>query len=192
MIKGYPRIVTIISAANLPSPHPLPSSARGYCGRVAVPSGSRQAMPLVGLVLLSAVVLLGLRIGHVVTGDTPLIVAAALVVLGGALDVYEYFLHAKAWKAILPDYEAGKTARERAERLHFLAREIVSRTTMGVWDGWEEEEWDHLTAGMDKAAVERLVLDACWDEEIREKYLTITTRPLGLPDTVDPRVAKGQ
>ena len=148
-------------------------------------------MLLVELVLLSAVVLLGLRIGHVVTGDTPLILAAALVVLGGALGVYEYFLRAKAWKAILPDYEAGKTARERAEHLRFLAREIVSRTTTGVWDGWEEEEWDLLTAGMDKTAVDRLVLDACWDEEIREKYLTITTRPLGLPDTVDARGPKG-
>lgn len=149
-------------------------------------------MLLVELVLLSAVVLLGLRIGHVVTGDTPLILAAALVVLGGALDVYEYFLRAKAWKAILPDYEAGKTARERADHLRFLAREIVGRTTTGVWDGWKEEEWDHLTAGMDTAAVERLVLDACWDEEIREKYLTITTRPLGLPDTVDARGSKGK
>jgi hypothetical protein len=147
-------------------------------------------MPLVEVVLLSAVVVLGLRIGHVVSGDTPLIVAAALVVLGGALDVYEYFRQAKAWEAILPDYEAGKTARERSERLRSLAHEIVSRTTRGVWDGWEG--WDHLTAGMDKAAVERLVLDACWDEEIREKYLTITTRPLGLPDTVDPRGPKGK
>jgi len=130
----------------------------------------------------SAVVVLGLRIGHVLTGDTPLIVAAALVVLGFALNVHDYFLHAKAWEGILPDYEAGKAARERSERLRSLAREIVSRTTTGVWDGWEEEEWDQLTAGMD---TERLVLDACWDEEIREKYLTITTRPLGLPDTVD-------
>ena len=143
-------------------------------------------------VAASAVVVLGLRIGHVLTGDTPLIVAAALVVLGGALDVYAYFLQAKVWEAILPDYEAGKTARERSERLRSLAREIVSRTTTGVWDGWEEEEWDHLTASMDKAAVERLVLDACWDEEIREKYLTITTRPLGLPDTVDPRGPKAK
>jgi len=164
-----------------------PPTARGYCGRVAVPTRSRGAMPLVELILLSAVVLLGLRIGHVVTGDTPLIVAGALVILGGAADVYEYFLRAKAWEAILPDYEAGKTARERAERLRLMAREIVSRTTTGVWDGWEEEEWDLLTAGIDKAAVERLVLDACWDEEIREKYLTITTRPLGLADTMDPR-----
>ncbi len=144
-------------------------------------------MFLVELILLSAVVLLGLRIGHVVTGDTPLMVAATLVVIGGAADVYEYFLRANAWEAILPDYEAGKTARERSERLRLVAREIVSRTTTGVWDGWEEEEWDLLTAGMDKAAVERLVLDACWDEEIKEKYLTITTRPLGLPGTVDPR-----
>ncbi len=141
-------------------------------------------------VVASAVVVLGLRIGHVLTGNTPLIVAAALVVLGGALDVDDYFLHAKAWRAILPDYEAGKTARERSVRLRSLAREIVSRTTTGVWDGWEEEAWDQLTAGMDKAAVERLVLDACWGEEIREKYLTITTRPLGLPDTVDPRGPK--
>ena len=69
---------------------------------------------------------------------------------------------------------------------------FVSRTTTGVWDGWKEEEWDHLTAGMDTAAVERLVLDACWDEEIREKYLTITTRPLGLPDTMDARGPKGK
>jgi len=143
-------------------------------------------------VAASAVVVLGLRIGHVLTGDTPLIVAAALVVLGGALDVYAYFLQAKVWEAILPDYEAGKTARERSERLRSLGREIVSRTTTGVWDGWEEEEWDQRTAGMDKASVERLVLDACWDEEIREKYLTITTRPLGLPDTVDPRGPKAK
>src|SRR5215468_7389963 len=119
-------------------------------------------------VAAAAVVVLSLRIGHVLTGDMPLIVAAALVVLGGALDVYVHFLQAKAWEAILPDYEAGKTAR----------------------DGSEEEVWDHLTAGMDKAAVERLILDACWDEETREKYLTITTRPLGLPDTVDPRGPK--
>jgi hypothetical protein len=143
-------------------------------------------------VAASAVVVLGLRIGHVLTGDTPLIVAIALVVLGGALKVYDYFLQAKAWEAILPDYEAGKTARERSERFRSLAREIVSRTTTGVWDGWEEEEWDQLTAGMDKATVERLVLDACWDEEIREKYLTITTRPLGLPDAADPRGPKGK
>jgi hypothetical protein len=143
-------------------------------------------------VAAAAVVVLSLRIGHVLTGDMPLIVAAALVVLGGALDVYVHFLQAKAWEAILPDYEAGKTARERSERLRLLAREIVSRTTTGVWDGWEEEEWDRLTAGMDKASVERLVLDACWDEEIREKYLTITTRPLGVPDTVDPRGPKAK
>ena len=149
-------------------------------------------MFLVELILLSVVVVLGLRIGLVLTGDTPLIVAAALVVLGGALGVYDYFLRAKAWEAILPDYEAGKTARESSERLRSLAREIVSRTTTGVWDGWEEERWDHLTTGMDKAAVERLVLDACWDEEVREKYLTITTRPLGLPDTVDPRGPKAK
>jgi len=156
-------------------------------------STSRQCpLPLVELILLSAVVLLGLRIGHVVTGDTPLIVAAALVILGGAADVYEYFRRAKAWEAILPDYEAGKTARERAERLRLVARDIVNRTTTGVWDGWDEEEWDLLTAGMDKAAVERLVLDACWDQEIREKYLTITTRPLGLPHTVDPRGPRGK
>ena len=143
-------------------------------------------------VAASAVVVLGLRIGHVLTGDTPLIVAIALVVLGGALDVYAYFLQAKVREAMLPDYEAGKTARERSERLRLLAREIVGRTTTGVWDGWEEEEWDQLTAGMDKASVERLVLDACWDEEIREKYLTITTRPLGLPDAVDPRGPKAK
>ena len=143
-------------------------------------------------VAASAVIVLGLRIGHVLTGDTPLIVAAALVVLGGALDVYAYVLQAKVRDAMLPDFEAGKTARERSERLRLLAREIVGRTTTGVWDGWEEEEWDQLTAGMDKASVERLVLDACWDEEIREKYLTITTRPLGLPDTVDPRGPKAK
>ena len=147
----------------------------------------KRVMPLVELILLSVVVVLGLRIRHVLTGDTPLIVAAALVVLRGALGVYDYFLRAKAWEAMLPDYEAGKTARERSERLRSLAREIVSRTTTGVWDGWEEEEWDQLTTGMEKAAVEHLVLDACWDEEIREKYLTITTRPLGLADTMDPR-----
>src|SRR5215471_18548974 len=51
------------------------------------------------------------------------VAAAAVVVLGGALDVYVHFLQAKAWEAILPDYEAGKTARERSERLRSLARE---------------------------------------------------------------------
>src|SRR5215831_11622401 len=84
-------------------------------------------------VAAAAVVVLSLRIGHVLTGDIPLIVAAVLVVLGGALEAYDYFLQAKAWEAILPDYEAGKTARERSERLRSLAREIVSRTTTGVW-----------------------------------------------------------
>jgi len=99
---------------------------------------------------------------------------------GGRLDPSWYCARCGVLDPIVdifqPDYEARKAARERKERLHSLAEEIVGRTTTGVWEGWEgtrEQEWRQLTGDMDKAAVDRLVLDACWDDKTRAEYLAI-------------------